>query len=87
MRDYALTLAQPTLSEALIPQLLQSLKTTLLRRKIRKALFSTGRCPVTGLADADLRHLLTLPLSCDLGMEIERIKFLAAHDGHGHAAM
>ena len=87
MRDYALTLAQPTLSEAIIPLALQCLKTAHLRRKIKKALLSTGKCPILGLADADLRHLLTLPLSCDLTMEIERLKFLAVHDGHGRAGM
>ncbi len=87
MREYTLTLAQPTLSEAIIPLALQCLKTAHLRRKIRKALLSTGECPIIGLANADLRHLLALPLSCDLTMEIERIKFLAAHDGHGHVGM
>lgn len=84
MRDYAFTLAQPTLSEAIIPRALQCLKTAHLRRNIRKALLSTGKCPITDLADADLRHLLALPLSCDLTIEIERLKFLLAHDRHGH---
>ena len=45
MRNYALTLAQPTLSEAIIPQALQCLKTARLQRKIRKALLGTGKCP------------------------------------------
>ena len=81
MREYALTLAQPTLSTGLIPQALQSFKTALLRRKIRKALLRDGNCPVVGLAEGDLRHLLALPISCDLTMEIERIKFLTALHG------
>ena len=81
MREYAQTLAQPSLSMGLIPQALQSFKTALLRRKIRTALLRDGKCHITGLAGDDLRHLLALPISCDLTMEIERIKFLAAHHG------
>lgn len=79
MRDYALTLAQPNLSTALIPRVIQCFKTALLRQKIRKALLRCGACHATGLAGADLHHLLALPISSDLSMEIERIKFLAAH--------
>ena len=66
MRDYALTIAQPTLSTALIPMVVQCLKTALLRRKIRNALLGIGPCPALGLADADLRRLMALPKSCDL---------------------
>jgi hypothetical protein len=80
MRDYALTLAQPSLTTALIPLAVRFFKTTQLRRKIKKVLLNNGTCPATGLAGADLRHLLTLPISCDLALEIERIKFLAARD-------
>jgi hypothetical protein len=82
MRDYALTLSQPSLSTALIPQAFQCFKTILMRRKIRKALLSKGTCPVIGLAGADLRHLLALPMSCNLEIEIERIKFLSARSRH-----
>ena len=78
MREYALTLAQPTLSQGLIPQALQCVMTALLRRKIRKVLLGAGICPVTGLAGGQLRHLLSLPLSCDPQLEIERIKFISA---------
>jgi hypothetical protein len=86
MRNYALTLAQPSLSTGLIPAMIQSLKTTLLRRKIRKVLLNNGTCPLTGLAGANLRQLLALPISCDIAIEIERIKFLAARDWSAHAA-
>ncbi len=80
MREYAFTTAQPSLSTALIPMAVQCLKTALMRRKIRKTLLGIGPCPALGLADADLRLLLEMPKWCDLSMEIERIKFLAARD-------
>jgi hypothetical protein len=80
MREYALILAQPTLSTALVPLALQCFKTALMRRKIRNALLRDGSLPAIGLADADLRRLLALPLSCDLAMAIERIKFLRTRD-------
>lgn len=85
MRDYALKLAQPSLSTALIPLALQCLKTALMRRKIRKALLCDDACPAFGLVGADLRHLLALPMSRDLTMEIERIKFLADRNLRHHA--
>ncbi len=86
MREYALTLAQPTLSSALIPLAVQCIKTVWMRRKIRTALLSIGTRPALGLPDADLRRLLMLPISCDLTIEMERIKFLAARHPHDHAS-
>lgn len=78
MREYALTLAQPSLSTAIFPMFVQCLKTARVRRAIRKTLAGGGICPATGLAGADLQRLLALPLSCDLTAEIERIKFFKA---------
>jgi hypothetical protein len=80
MREYALTLAQPSLNTALIPLAVQCFKTAMLRRNIKIVLRRNGTCPATGLAGAELRQLLKLPLSCDIAMEIERIKFLNTLD-------
>jgi hypothetical protein len=87
MREYALTLAQPSLSTGLIPLALQCFKTAGMRRKFKKALLCHVTRSAIGLGDADLRYLLTLPMSCDVAMEIERIRFLAARDKCMHTEM
>lgn len=78
MRDYSLTLAQPNLNTALIPYMVQCLKSALQRRKMKKMLTTDDHGIFSGLTGAELRILLALPLSCDILMEAERISFLKA---------
>jgi hypothetical protein len=86
MRDYALTLSQPSLSIALFPVLSRYITNFRTRKTLKSYLAQRDDELLDfGLTRTDLSKLLALPRSADLALEIERIQFLAARKPHYQA--